>query len=42
MDNDNLLSSLSEHIAYWYTSVKGKKDIVFPINNVIKERAINI
>ena len=42
MDNDNLLSSLSEHIAYWYTSVKGEKDIVFPINNVIKERANQI
>lgn len=39
MDNDKLLSSLSEHIAYWYTSVKGEKDIVFPINNVIKEKA---
>ena len=42
MDNDNLLSSLSEHIAYWYTSVKGEKDIVFPINNIIKERANQI
>ena len=42
MDNDNLLSSLSEHIAYWYTSVKGEKNIVFPINNVIKERANQI
>ena len=38
MDNDKLLSSLSQHIAYWYTSVKGEKDIVFPINNVIKEK----
>ena len=42
MDNDKLLSSLSEHIAYWYTSIKGEKDIVFPINNVIKERANQI
>lgn len=39
MDNDKLLSSLSQHIAYWYTSIKGEKDIVFPINNVIKEKA---
>ncbi len=39
MDNDKLLSSLSEHIAYWYTSVKGEKEIIFPINNVIKEKA---
>ena len=39
MDNDKLLSSLSKHIAYWYTSIKGEKDIVFPINNVIKEKA---
>lgn len=42
MDNDKLLSSLSEHIAYWYTNIKGEKDIVFPINNVIKERANQI
>lgn len=42
MDNDKLLSSLSEHIAYWYTSIKGEKDVVFPINNVIKERANQI
>lgn len=42
MDNDKLLSSLSEHIAYWYTSIKGEKDIVFPINNVIKESANQI
>ena len=39
MDNDKLLSSLSKHIAYWYTTVKGEKDIIFPINNVIKEKA---
>ena len=39
MDNDKLLSSLSEHIAYWYTSVKGEKEIIFPINNVTKEKA---
>lgn len=42
MDNDKLLSSLSEHIAYWYISIKGEKDVVFPINNVIKERANQI
>ena len=39
MDNDKLLSSLSKHIAYWYTTIKGEKDILFPINNVIKEKA---
>ena len=39
MDNEKLLSSLSKHIAYWYTSVKGEKEIIFPINNVIKEKA---
>ncbi len=42
MDNDNILSSLSEHIAYWYTSIKGEKDIVFPINNAIREEANQI
>ena len=42
MDNDKLLSSLSQHIAYWYTSIKGEKDVVFPINNVIKEKANQI
>ncbi len=42
MDNKNLLSSLSQHIAYWYTTVKGEKDIIFPINNVIKEKANQI
>ena len=39
MDNDKLLSSLSQHIAYWYISIKGEKDIVFPINNIIKDKA---
>ena len=39
MDNDKLLSSLSKHIAYWYTSVKGEKDIIFPIDQVSKSRA---
>ena len=42
MNNDNILSSLSEHIAYWYTSIKGEKDIVFPINNAIREEANQI
>ena len=42
MDNKNLLSSLSQHIAYWYTTVKGEQDIIFPINNVIKEKANQI
>lgn len=42
MDNDKLLSSLSQHIAYWYITFKGEKDIVFPINNMIKERANQI
>ena len=42
MDNDNLLSSLSEHIAYWYICIKGEKDIVFPINKTVKEKANQI
>lgn len=42
MNNDKLLSLLSQHIAYWYTSIKGEKDIIFPINNVIKESANQI
>lgn len=42
MNHDNILSSLSEHIAYWYTSIKGEKDILFPINNAIRKEANQI
>ena len=42
MDNDTLLSSLSQYIAYWYTSKKGEKSIIYPINSVIREKANQI
>lgn len=42
MNNDKLLSSLSQHIAYWYVCVKGEKDIIFPVNNTTKEDANKI
>ncbi len=39
MSNDKLLKSLSQHMAYWYTCVQEEKDIIFPVNKVIKEEA---
>ena len=34
MDNDKILLSMSKYIAYWYTLIKGEKDIVFPIDKI--------
>ncbi len=39
MNIDNLLTSLSKHMAYWYTCKKGKKHIVFPVDKKNKEGA---
>lgn len=39
MSNEKLLSSLSKHMAYWYTCIQGEKDIIFPVNKAIKEEA---
>lgn len=42
MNSDNLLSSLSEYIAYWYTSTQDEKYIIFPIKQSIKEKAAQL